>query len=149
MTARRPLAGLVGRYRRWMRYAAASSGSAVASGSGAPSPRRTLARMPRVELPPDPVRRPGCYCGRTWPDTPRGWAAAGAHNAWDLPQCGEAFRKRERDRAKARRDIIAADPVLAAQTRQYRQETDERRRERAHGRSSGIVDRRRRDRGVA
>jgi hypothetical protein len=74
----------------------------------------------QVQLPPhsDPLPRggPWCYCGKTWTDTPRRWAAADRHNEKDLPQCGEALRERGREWEKTRRQVIAADPVLATRS---------------------------------
>jgi hypothetical protein len=93
-------------------------------------------RPPHVNLPSDlpggtwPSPVPWCWCGRTWSDTPQGWAARERHREADLPACGEALRQRLRARQRQRRQAIVADPVLAKQLRVYEQEMGQRQRER-------------------
>lgn len=53
--------------------------------------------------------RPWCWCGKTWTDTPQGWAARDRHNDKGLPECGEAFRRRKRDRERQTRQAVKAD----------------------------------------
>lgn len=90
-------------------------------------------QAPHVRLPTIPLsggltwgERPWCWCGKTWTATPQGYAAAERHNDEDLPDCGEARRKRQRDRAKQKRAAIKADGVLAEQLRAYEREMAQR-----------------------
>jgi len=85
---------------------------------------------PDLPMPPRPAY-PFCYCGRTWPDTPRGRWASEQHVDAGKPECVEAARQFRLARERQKRQAVMADPVLAPQQRAYDQEIQQRRRERA------------------
>jgi hypothetical protein len=99
---------------------------------------RPVSRRPRIDLPPFPPPFAGpwpwCWCGRTWPDTPRGWASWEAHERAGTEACAKASaairRERGRQRQAQKRRATLADPALAAQLRAYEHEIEQRKWER-------------------